>query len=354
MNARCDVAGASRAVHAIVPDAIDDPLRPSGGNSYDRRVCDGLARSGRRVIEHAVPDAWPRLGSTGRIAVEQLVSQLPDGALVLVDGLIAANCASALVPAAHRLSLVVLVHAVPDGRSGAAAALSAAQRVVTTSAWLRDELLRNYRLPPDRLVVAVPGAAPSPLASRSRDGHRLLCVGVVAPHKGQDVLLAALAAVADRRWSCRCVGSLGVDPQFVSRLDDVGRRTGLRERVEFCGPRTGAALEHAFGSADVLVHPARDEAYGMVVTEALAHGLPVITTSAGGLLESLGTAPDGDRPGLVVPPGDTGALAHAISRWLADEDLRRRLRRAARERRDGLPTWCATVQRIDAVLGSVR
>ncbi len=350
----CDLAAAGRPIHVIVPDAIDDPLRPSGGNSYDRKVCNGLTGAGHHVVEHAIPDAWPRLGSTGRIALEHLVPQLPDGALVLVDGLIAGAGASALVPAAHRLRLVVLVHAAPDGSEDEAAALGAAQRVIATSRWLRDQLLHHYSLRPERLAVAVPGMTPSPLATRTRDGHRLLCVGVLAPHKGHDVLLAALAALSDRRWSCRCVGSLAVDPQFVNRLDGVARRTGLLERVEFCGPRVGAGLERAFGCADVLVHPARAEGYGMVVTEALAHGLPVITTSAGGLLESLGTAPGGDRPGLVVPADDAAALAHAISSWLADETLRQRLRRAALGRRDTLPTWSATVQRIDAVLGSLQ
>jgi glycosyltransferase involved in cell wall biosynthesis len=209
-------------------------------------------------------------------------------------------------------------------------------------------------LRPERLVVAVPGVAPSRLATGTGDGHRLLCLGVVAPHKGQDVLLAALASLVDRQWHCCCIGSLDVDRQFVRRLDDVVRRTGLSERVEFSGPQTGDALESIVDGADVLVHPARDEAYGMVVTEALAHGLPVITTSAGGLLESLGTAPGGDRPGLVVPVDDAGALAHAISNWLTDEALRERLRRAARDRRDELPSWSSTVQRIVCALGSVR
>ena len=57
----------------------------------------------------------------------------------------------------------------------------------------------------------------------------------------------------------------------------------------------------------------------MVVTEALARGLPVITTTAGGLIESLGTAPDGVTPGLLVAPDDSRALAQAICAWLTDD-----------------------------------
>src|SRR5438067_10133401 len=93
-------------VQVIVPDAIDDPARPSGGNRYDRRVCSGLAAAGWQVREHALPDAWPGLGTAGARAAARLVTNLPDGALVLVDGLIASAGAQVFVPAAARLSIV--------------------------------------------------------------------------------------------------------------------------------------------------------------------------------------------------------------------------------------------------------
>ena len=72
----------------------------------------------------------------------------------------------------------------------------------------------------------------------------------------------------------------------------------------------------------------------MVVTEALARGIPVLATAVGGLPEALGRAPDGSLPGLLVPPDDPAALAAALRRWLSDADLRDRLgRRAAAARR---------------------
>lgn len=341
---------ARNVVHVVVPDAIDDPQRPSGGNRYDRNVCDHLAGAGWRVHEHAIPDAWPRLGRTGSDALARVVAHIPDGAVVLVDGLIAGASARVLVPAARRVSLVVLVHAPPGEVACEPDVLAAARAVIATSGSVRDEVLRTYPLRPGAVQVAEPGVDPCALATGTPSGTELLCVAAVAPHKGHDVLLAALAQLARQRWRCRCVGTLDRDPRFVAELCRQAHGAGVADRVQFPGPLTGPDLEAAFGSADVLIHPARVEGYGMVVTEALAHGLPVITTTTGGLPDALGVTPHGVRPGLLVPPGDAPALAHAIATWLTDHDLRRRLRRAACTRRDGLPSWSTTTQQIEHVL----
>jgi glycosyltransferase involved in cell wall biosynthesis len=347
---------ASSVVHVLVPDAIDDPLRPSGGNRYDRKLCDGLAGRGWQVHEHAVPDQESRPDGRGVDALARVVAGIPDGSVVLVDGLIAGPSAPVLLPSAHRLSLVLLVHMSP-GESGTVTALAevltAARRVIATSGWVRAELLRAYPLPSDAVEVAEPGVDPSPIATGTPGGTELLCVAAVARHKGHDVLVAALGDLAYQRWHCRCVGSLDRDPRFVGGVRQEARVAGLDGRMEFTGPRTGADLEAAFRSADVLVHPARIEGYGMVVTEALAHGVPVITTATGGLPDALGATADGVRPGLLVPVGDAPALGRAISTWLTDQDLRGRLRSAAKTRRRSLPTWSTTTERVEHVLWAV-
>jgi glycosyltransferase involved in cell wall biosynthesis len=344
---------ACNVVHVVVPAAVNDPLRPSGGNRYDRAVCDHLAGAGWQVHEHPIPDAWPRLSRTGCEALRRILSHIPDGSVVLVDGLLAGGSAPVLVPVARRVSLVVLVHAPPAEVAVAADVLAAARAVIATSGWLREELLSSYPLRADMVQVVEPGVDPSAIAAGTANGAQLLCVATVAHHKGHDVLLAALSSLPHRRWHCRCVGPVDREPRFVAGLRRQAVRDGTDARVEFTGPRTGPALEAAFCSADVLVHPARIEAYGLVVTEALAHGLPVITTATGGLPDALGAAPDGVRPGLLVPAGDAPALAQALSAWLTYDDLRRRLRRAARARRRGLPSWGTTVEQIVQVLQAV-
>jgi glycosyltransferase involved in cell wall biosynthesis len=124
--------------------------------------------------------------------------------------------------------------------------------------------------------------------------------------------------------------------------------------VRFPGPYTGRELDRAYAAADLLVLPSHAETYGMVVTEALSRGLPVLATGVGGVTEALGYGEDGTRPGLVVAPGDPAALGAALREWLCDAELRARLRRAARERRAKLRPWADTASAVgDALAGEV-
>lgn len=344
-----------REVHVILPGDIDDPAAPSGGNTYDRHVCRGLAGLGWAVHEHPVAGAWPRPAPVARAALARVLAGLPDHAIVLLDGLVASAVPEVLAPEAQRLRLVALVHMPlgdvhPNDRPREWLALSCATAVIVTSDWARRRLIELYAVPADRVHVAVPGAQPGPVARGSDTGSRLLCVAAVTPLKGHDLLTRALAGIGDLPWSCLCVGALDKDPGFVERLRRQTAAYGLADRVRFCGPRTGADLDAAYAAADLLVLPSRSETYGMVVTEALARGLPVVTAAAKGLPEALGRAPDGSLPGVLVPPDDPPALAGALRRWLGDPDLRRRLRRAARARRATLTGWSETSGLISAVL----
>jgi len=327
-------------VHVVVPEGVDDPARPSGGNTFDRRVCRGLVELGWAVRVHEAASID---------ALRAVLSTLPDGALVLVDGLLASPAPEALVPEADRVRQVVLVH-MPFGDERERAVLSAATAVVTTSDWTRQQLMQRYDLPADRVHVAVPGVDPAELAPGTATAGALLSVAAVIPGKGHDVLLDALAALPDAEWQCVCVGTLERDPAFATALERRVVDGGMKPRVRFPGAQSDAELARSYRAADVLVVPSRGETYGMVVTEALARGLPVVATDVGGVPEALGFGDDGSRPGLLVPPDDPAALAGALRLWLEDGGLRRRLRRAARERRAVLPRWSATTAAVADVL----
>jgi glycosyltransferase involved in cell wall biosynthesis len=342
-------------VHVVAPEGFDDPGQPTGGNIYDRRVCAGLAEAGWEVLVDTVGAAWPVPDSGARADLARTVAAIPDGEIALIDGLIASPTAAQLLPHAGRVSMTVLLHmplaTAIDTRDDASAqrseraVLGAATGVVVTSEWSRQQVLTRYGIPADRVHVARPGVDRVATHAQPVRGH-LICVGTLGRHKGQDLLVEALAGLGDLDWHCLLAGPLDRDPDFVGHLQARVTQLGYGNRVRLTGVMTGAALSHAYSTADLLVAPSRSETYGMAVTEALAHGLPVIAAAAGGLPEALGSAADGARPGQLVPPGDSAALAAAIREWLGDERLRHRLRAAAGKRRSNLRGWEHTTQEI--------
>jgi glycosyltransferase involved in cell wall biosynthesis len=340
-------------VSVVVPDGIDDPARPSGGNRYDRRVLDGLTALGWQLRGIAVPGSWPRPDQAALSLLARTLARVPDDGLLLVDGLIASAARAVLVPESARLRLVVLVH-MPFGGVEVAedderAVLEHTRAVVTTSAWTRERLLGRYRLPPERVHVARPGADVDDAGPGTPCGGRLLCVAAVVPHKGHDLLVDALGGIAGLPWTCTVVGPVDRDPPFVERLRRRALELGVLDRIRCTGPVGGEALRRAYRDADLLVHPSRIEAYGMVVTEALAVGLPVVAAAVGGVPEALGSTAEG-LPGLLVPPEDAGALGDALGRWVRDAELRARLRRAASRRRSTLEGWAGTTRQVATAL----
>ncbi|MEU5882541.1 glycosyltransferase [Spirillospora sp. NPDC047279] len=322
---------------------------PSGGNVYDREVL----RRMPAAVDIVVPGRWPRPDATVRGRLAEALDGLPDDAVVLMDGLVACGVPEIVVPRARRLTLAVLVHlplgdetGAPDGLIDCEGeTLRAVSAVVTTSRWAARRVTELHGLPAGRVHVVPPGVDPAPEAPGTENGARLLCVASLTPRKGHDVLIEALASVGDLAWDCLCAGPATADPEHAEWLRKLIEHHGLDRRIRLAGPYAGAELDAAYAEADLLVLPSRAETYGMVVTEALARGVPVLASDVGGVPEAIG----GDA-GLLVPPGDAGALAAALRRWLGDAGLRRRLRSAARDRRGTLGGWDETAVGVTAVL----
>ncbi len=342
-------------VHVVAPEGFDNPGQPTGGNIYDRRVCAGLAEAGWEVLVATVAAAWPVPDSVARADLARIIAAIPDDEIALIDGLIASPTAAQLLPHAGRIRMTVLLHmplaTALDTRLDASAqrseraVLRAATGVVVTSEWTRQQIRTRYEIPARRVHVARPGADRVDAPARPVRGH-LICIGALGRHKGQDLLVEALAELGGLDWHCVLAGPLDRDPDFVDQLRTRITRLGYAHRIRLTGVLTGAVLSRAYSTADLLVAPSRSETYGMAVTEALAHGLPVIAAAVGGLPEALGASTDGTRPGQLIPAGDPAALAAAIRDWLGDERHRHRLRAAARERRSNLRGWDQTTQEI--------
>jgi glycosyltransferase involved in cell wall biosynthesis len=343
----------------VLPADVDDVTFASGGNAYDRRMCEVL---GPREV--AVPGRWPTPDQEARAHLDRALGELPDGSVALLDGLVACGVPESVVPHARRLRLAILLHlpladetGLPPERAAELdrlerETLHAAAAVIATSEWAARRAMDHHDLDPARVHVAPPGTAPAPLAEPV-DG-RLLCLASVTLRKGHDVLVEALAGLTDLDWSCECVGSVRRDPDHVRLVRDLIDRRELGDRLSLAGPLPDADLAERFARTDLLVLPSYGETFGMVVTEALARGIPVVTSDVDALPDTLGRTPGGEVPGLLVPPGDADALSAALRRYLTDAALRDRLRESARERRRHLDDWTTAASRLAAVLNGLR
>ena len=325
---------------------------PTGGYTYDRRIIGELHRLGWQIDVINLGDDFPWPSRETRASALELLRAIPEGRSIVIDGLALGVLPEAASELAARHPLVALVHhplALESGlsakraeglRLSERAALAAARGVVVTSAATARTLVADYGVPVKRIAVAVPGNDPAPLARGSKDGTvRLLSVGAVIPRKGFDVLLAALATLGGLPWRLTIAGDRTRDSICAARLDANIARRALSDRITMLGAVPPQRLTELYSAADIFVLASRFEGYGMAYTEAIAHGLPVVGTSAGAIPD---TVPPG--AGLLVEPDDACALAQALGRVIGDADERRRLTTIARAASGKLPTWHNSAQ----------
>ncbi len=331
-------------LHLIVPGRLD---QRTGGYLYDSHMVSGLRQLGWRVVVHELAGAFPQADDTASASLTRVLSGLPDDTRVVVDGLAMGGLPQPLHAHGARLRIVGLVHHPLADETGLEAdqrvrlsaserdALSVCRGVVVTSATTAARLAA-YGVPSDRVCAVPPGTDPAPQADGPGPGAppRMLCVGTVIPRKAHDVLVRALMRLREKRWSCVCAGSVTRHPAYAATVQSQTVDAGLADRVQFVGECAPDVLDGLYHSSSLFVLPSYDEGYGMALTEALARGLPVVSTTGGAI-------PDTVPPevGILVPPGDEGALASVLDELLTDASRRTRLAHAARQHASTLPDW---------------
>ena len=332
----------ARAVFAI-PGDID---LPTGGYAYDRRVLALLPRFGVEARHLALPGSFPRPTAQDLAETQALLAKVDPDDAILFDGLawgampvdLAASLGGGVVALCHHpLGLESGLPAPPAEAliANEKTTLALAARIVVTSAATARLLIARFDVPEDKIVIAEPGTEPAPRAAGGGGGAlNLLAVGSLVPRKGYDLLVEALSGLRDFNWRLRIVGADDRAPAFARMLRAQISDAGLEDRIFLDGAVEDDALAEAYHRADLFISASRFEGYGMVLTEALARGLPIVASTGGAAGDTLP-----DSAALKVPPDDASALREALRAALADAALRARLSQGALEAAASLPTW---------------
>ena len=328
-------------VHFAIPGDLQSR---TGGYAWDRRVIAELEALGMTVQVLPLSATFPSPDAAALADAAERVAALPDGAVLIADGLAWGVLDTVAQAHAQRLRVIALCHhplALESGLSPERAAalhrsesraLQAAAAILVTSDETARTLNSQFGVHKARITVALPGTDRVAPARCAGIPPVLLSLATLTRRKGHDVLIAALASVQDLPWTARLVGGEHFDPAWSAHLRALVISFGLAERIAFAGSCETPAEEYA--QADVFVLPSRYEGYGMVFAEALAHGLPVIAARAGAVPDVV--PPDA---GLLVPVDDSAALAAALRRVLTDATLRKDLRAGALRAAQALPRW---------------
>lgn len=338
--------------------AVPGDLRSrTGGYEYARQLLAAMPATGPELSLVQLPSGFPQPTPADLRATEQALAALPDAAVVLVDGLaygtfpagLIARLPQTLIPLVHHpLALETGPTAAEQERLAAAEreALERAPAVLVTSVPTAAVLATDYAVPTERITVAVPGTHAAQRAGGSGDSVlSLLAVGTLTPRKGYRVLIDALAQLPELSWRLRIVGDTDRSVAEFDALTAAAARAGLADRIEFAGLLEPAALEAAFQASDLFVMPSLYEGFGMALTEAMARGLPIVSTTGGAAGH---TVPDG--AGRKVPPADVDALVAALRTMLTDPTARRAAAAASWTAGQNLARWTDTAAIVAGVL----
>lgn len=323
-----------------------DPGQLTGGYVYDARIVKALRTHGWEIDVIGLDGRFPEPDAVASHALDSALTALPDGSQAVIDGLAMGGLPAIVERHASRLAITALVHHPLADETGLGApeqqrfrisetrALAAVGHVIVTSVYTARRLA-DFAVPAEKIAVIEPGVELGQLASGDGSGTpRLLCIATITPRKGQDLLVEALSGLTSLPWQCDLIGALDRADAYVDEVRKAIDAHQLGERIQLLGSQPTDRLTEHYRQADLFVLPSHYEGYGMVITEALAHGLPVVTTTGGALAHTLP-----DAAGIKVPPGDVTALRDALKRMLEEPETYRRYQTGAREIRDTLGDW---------------
>jgi len=327
----------------------------TGGYLYNQRLAAGLSQKGHTVKVISLAET-PSDQSVLENALRRQLRQTEPGSCVVIDSIVLGMMNRVIKEHGNRYYFVGLVHLPAtldlhktdkemELAENELESMNALNQLVVTGNYIK-QLLEQAGLDGSKISIIEPGVDNFP---RKRDyaglPFELLCISNFSWIKGQMLLADALSRLTNRNWTLRMYGNMSAGKEYVDSLKKLIASRNLGGRIQLHDTLNREDISSAFLKADLFVLPTQFESFGMVLTESLAHGIPVVTTTAGNLVH---TVPAG--MGILTEPGNVDELSFVLNRLFTDRNAYGSLCRSAALYYMMARSWEATVAEFEEIL----
>jgi glycosyltransferase involved in cell wall biosynthesis len=277
-------------LHFIIPGDINTP---AGEFIYIKKIIDGLRGKKYKVFMHNLPGDFPFPGENSLTQCEILLNSMPSDDMVLIHSTAFGSVPALIEKCAITHKLVGLIH-MPTlmGKDLSIyqkeLVLSAEKTIYTyvkhyivSNEYAQNTLLEKG-LAASQIHMVAPGIDNYPLrATYPQVPKNLLSIANYTRKNGLINLVKALSALKTKNWVLSCYGSKDFDMPYVNEINMLIRRNGLSDRIYLHGPVPHDKISEIYQHADLFIQPSDHETFGMTISEALMHGIPILASSGG-------------------------------------------------------------------------
>jgi glycosyltransferase involved in cell wall biosynthesis len=341
-------------IHFLIPGDIDIL---TSCHIYDKRIIEGLRKKGHIVTVHRLADDFPFPSEKSVKQCSLIAASIPKGEYVVVDSQAFGAIFSVMKELYNRNLIVGLIHlplSVDPNYSAYQRTMITSQEMETfrlatkfiASSEYTLEVLQNLGIENQKINLIIPGLEDFPQKKKYPEKPlELLCIANMCRNKDHAILVRALAALRDKDWVLHCYGVLDLDREYLSDFQSMIRRNRLQDKILVHGTISGKELSDAYLNSDLFVHPSDFETYGMVLAEALGHGVPVVASTGGGICK---TVPS--KMGQFFKPGDSYGLESILEELLENSEVYRKLCVQAATYKETAQSWEESIDLFEAAL----
>jgi len=230
-----------------------------------------------------------------------------------------------------------------------------ADLIVTSSEYSKSEIV-SLGINEELVHVLSPGLdrekfqlPQEPELFESKESKKILCVGNYVPRKGIVYLIEAFAQIERQDFTLHLVGNRKNNSSYYNQLNNAVNKLKLTDCVVFHDGADQDNIKQLYASSDIFVLPSFQETFGIVFLEAMHYGLPIITTNVTAMPELV----EDGKNGFLVPPGDSQALAKAISKLIVNPDLIEKMGAAGRKKVATSYYWEQTCSEFASILQNI-